>query len=121
MKLPSLIVCTAAAIISCQTQPYPVSTPIRFAFPTIAFEGSYAPRLTVDDVRQIVVIAKSRSDILKPVDKIMIEQPNRATVKTGNPQQTGDPVSSFEVRKEQGRWHLIEKSLYTTRETIITS
>jgi hypothetical protein len=115
------ILACAAALLSCQSQPYAVSNPIRFAYPNIAFDGTYAPHLTVDDVRQMVAIAKSQPDILKPIHLIIADEPSHATVKTGNPQRTGHPLSSFEVRRENGRWHLIDKSLYTTRETIITS
>jgi hypothetical protein len=110
-----------ATLVGCQSSPYPVSNATRFAFPSIAFHGKHAPQLTVDDVRQIVAIAKSRSDILKPIDVIEVGQPNEAEVESGNPQKSGDPLSNFKVRKENGHWKLIEKSVDTTNRTIITS
>ena len=120
MQRIALIACTVA-MLGCQSQPDVVSNAIRFAFPSMVFEGQYTTQLTLDDVRQIVAIGKSRSDILKPIHKIWIEQPNEAKVQGGDPQRTGDPVTSFKVRKQNGHWRLIEKSLYTTKETIVTS
>ncbi len=99
---------------------YGVSNAISFAYPTMGFAGAYRKLLTLDDVRQIVRLAIERPDVLKPVDQIVVDQPNEAEVHTGNPQTTGDPACRFHARKRNGRWFISDKP-YCTRETIITS
>jgi hypothetical protein len=99
---------------------YGVSNTIAFAYPTMGFAGTYCKQLTVDDVRQIVRLAKDRPDVLKPVDQIVVDHPDEAEVHTGNPQTSGDPARSFHARKRNGRWFISDKP-YCTRETIITS
>ena len=75
--------------------------------------------MTVDDVRQIKKLAHDRSDILKPIDQIITDRPNEAEVKSGSPKKSGDPMTIFQVRKQDGRWLIIGKP-YTSKETIIT-
>jgi hypothetical protein len=77
--------------------------------------------MSVDDVRQIKRLAHDRSDILKPIDQIVTERPNEAEVKSGNPRKSGEPMTTFQVRKqnENGRWIIIGRP-YTGTETIIT-
>jgi hypothetical protein len=99
---------------------YGVSNTISFAYPTMGFAGPYRKQLALDDVRQIVRLAESRPDILKPVDQIVMDRPDEAEVHTGNPQQTGDPACRFHARKRNGQWFISDKP-YCTRETIITS
>ena len=94
-------------------------TAIRFAYPSIYLDGTYAKQLTVDDVRQIVALARSRSDILKPVDHIVINHPDEAEVDGGS-SRTGHLMTRFKVRKENGRWLIIKGSV-ETNEVIITS
>ena len=100
--------------------PYGVSNAISFAYPTMGFAGTYRKQLTLEAVRQIVRLAESRPDVLKPVDQIVIDHPDEAEVHTGNPQKTGDPACSFHVRKRNGQWFISDKP-YCTRQTIITS
>jgi len=99
---------------------YGVSNAIAFAYPTMGFAGPYSKQLTLDDVREIVGLAKQRSDVLKPVDQIVVDHPDQAEVHTGNPQKSGDPACGFHVRKRNGRWFISDKP-YCTTETIITS
>jgi len=104
----------AAAFVGCASPWYPVSQEIRWAYPSMGFAGSYCKQLTVDDVRQIVRLARNRADILKPVDQIVMEKrPDEAEINSGNPRESGDPGTSFKVRKRNGRWMIIERSIDT--------
>jgi hypothetical protein len=94
-------------------------TAIRFAYPSLYLDGTYAKQLTVDDVRQIVALARSRSDILKPVDHIEVKHPDEAEVDGGS-SRTGHLMTRFKVRKGNGRWIIIKGSVQTS-EVIITS
>ena len=98
----------AAAFVGCASPWYPVSQEIRWAYPSMGFAGSYCKQLTVDDVRQIVRLARNRADILKPVDQIVMEKrSDEAEINSGN------PGASFKVRKRNGRWMIIERSIDT--------
>jgi hypothetical protein len=119
MKLSALIL-SAVAVIGCPSEPYPVSNGIRFAFPNMPFHGRYASQLTVDDVRQILALSQSRSDIRRGIDMIEADSPDEVIVHTGNAQKTGDLVTEFKARKRNGRWILLEKTI-STGETFITA
>ena len=98
----------AAAFVGCASPWYPVSQEIRWAYPSMGFAGSYCKQLTVDDVREIVRLARNRADILKPVDQIVMEKrSDEAEINSGN------PGASFKVRKRNGRWMIIEGSIDT--------
>gem|GEM_PF-2491108 len=107
-----MIACVAAILLSCQSEPYAVSNAIRFAFPSMGFAGRYTAQLTVSDVRQIVELAHHDSRIVKPVYQIVMNKPDEAEVNSG-PEVNGALNTSFNVRKENGRWILIEKSINT--------
>jgi len=111
--------CTAAVLTGCQSSPYDVSNAIRFGYPTMGFVGSYTRQLTVDDVRQIVELARNNPKIVKPVQQIVMSHPDEAEVNSG-PWETHSLGTTFNVRKKNGRWMIIEKSI-NTGETIITS
>ena len=75
--------------------------------------------MSVDDVRQIKRLAHDRSDILKPIDQIVTDHPNETEVKSGHPEKSGDRMTTFQVRKQNGRWMILGKP-YTSSETVIT-
>jgi hypothetical protein len=115
LLLPALFLAGCAS-----TSAYsPVSASIRFAYPRMGFRGSYCKELTVDDVRQIVALAKSRPDILKPIGLIDIDRPDIAKVESDPSEGSVTRVTSFEVRKKNGRWMVIEGSIQTN-QVIIT-
>jgi hypothetical protein len=103
----------------CESSPYAVSNAIRFAYPSLGFAGAYTRQLTVDDVRQIVELARSNRTIIKPVQQIIVNKPGEAEVSSG-PWETGKLGTTFEVRKESGRWIIVPGSI-NTGESIITS
>jgi hypothetical protein len=105
---------------SCASGFYHVQTAMRFRYPSIDLYGKYASQWTVDDVRQIVELARSRSDIKKPIEQIEIDRPDHANVKSGNPQNQGDPLTTFEVHRQNGRWIII-KGTVSTGPAVITS
>jgi hypothetical protein len=121
-SLASLITCfCAVATLNCCTSGfYHVQTAIRFRYPSVDLFGTYASQWTVDDVRQIVDLSRNRPDIKKPIDQIEVDRPEHASVKSGNPQNQGDPLTTFEVRKQNGRWIIINGSV-NTGPAIITS
>jgi len=76
--------------------------------------------LTKDDVEQITELARHRTDIRKPLYEICVTAPGRADVGGGTTENTGDPVTGFKVRKDNGRWKIIDGSVYQTK-IVITS
>jgi len=85
-------------------------------FPGIQVTGEF----TVDDVRQITELARSRPDIRKPVYQIYATSHGRADVSGGRPEKPADPVTGFKVRKDKLQWQIIEGSVYQTH-VVITS
>ena len=102
-----------AAFASCTSGPHHVQTAIRFRYPNIDIYGPYAKDWLIADVQQIVELAGSRPDIKKPIDQIEAYQADHARVKSGNPQNQGDPLTTFEVRKPSGRWMIVPKTVST--------
>src|SRR5437660_7295522 len=89
-----------------------VPTEIRFAYPSLGVDGAYSRHVTLDDVRQIIALARNRADVLKPVDQIVINRPDEAEVNSGT-SRTGHVTTRFKVRKENGRWMIIKGSVET--------
>lgn len=103
----------ATGVTSCASGPYHVQTAIRFRYPAIDIYGPGAKSWTVVDVRQIVELARARTDIEKPLDQIEVYRADRAYVKSGNPQNQGDPLTTFEVQRQNGRWFIIPTTVST--------
>ncbi len=102
-----------AAFASCTSGPHRVQTTIRLRYPNIDIYGSYAKDWLIADVQQIVELAGSRPDIKKPIDQIEVYRADHARVKSGNPQNQGDPLTTFEVRKQSGRWMIVPETVST--------
>jgi hypothetical protein len=118
MRRLAFIAC-AAAMLGCQSEPYAVPNAIRFAFPSVGFSGRYAQQLTLSDVRQIVELSRHDSRIVKPVYQIIMHRPDEAEVNSG-PDVQGALGTTFTVRKQNGRWMLLEKSI-NTGQTFFTA
>ena len=84
------------------TTPYPKDDPL-------------LQTLTRDDVEQISELARHRTDIRKPIYEICVTAPSRADVSGGPTENSGDLVTGFKVRKDNGRWKIIDKSVYQTK------
>jgi hypothetical protein len=112
--------CMAATLNGCTSAFYHVQTAIRFRYPNIDIYGPYATDWVVADVRQIVELARARADIKKPIDQIEVDRADHANVKSGNPQNQGDPLTRFEVRKHDGHWTIVPGTV-STGPAIITS
>jgi hypothetical protein len=110
----------AAGFASCTSGAHRVQTAIRFRHPSIDIYGPYARDWVVADVDQIVQLARARADIKKPIDQIEVYGADRARVKSGNPQNQGDPLTTFEVQKQNGHWVILPRSV-STGAAIITS
>jgi hypothetical protein len=89
---------------------------VSYTFPGIDVEGD----LTVDDVRQIMTIARTRSDIRTPITDIKVTSPGLVEITAGKAEKSFDKVTVFKVRKENGRWKIVAGSVYDT-EVVITS
>ena len=85
-------------------------------FPNIQVTGD----LTVEDVRQITELARNQPSIRKPIYQINVTGVGRAEVSGGRPQETGDLATGFKVRKDNGRWKIIEGSIYQGK-VVVTS
>lgn len=108
------------ALTGCASGFYHVRTAIRFRYPTLDIFGAAASQMTLDDIHQLVELARARPDILKPLDQIEVQRADEAFIKSGNPQQTGDKMTTFSARKKAGRWFIVPSSI-NTGEAIITS
>jgi len=109
-----------AALTCCTSGFYHVQTAIRFRYPTLDIFGAAASQMTLDDIDQLVELARARSDILKPLDQIEVQRPDEAFIKSGRPEHTGQKMTTFSARKKAGRWFIVPGSI-NTGEAIITS
>jgi hypothetical protein len=114
------IIAISAALVSCKSGFYHVQTAIRFAYPIIDTFGPYVKDWVVADLREIVALAKARSGIRKPIDQIEVDQRDHAKIKSGNSQNQGDPLTTFEVRRLNGHWTIVPDTV-STGPAIITS
>jgi hypothetical protein len=89
---------------------------VSYTFPGITVDGD----LTVDDVRQIMELARNRADIRRPITDIEATSPGLAKITAGKAEKSFDKVTVFKVRKENGRWKIVAGSVYDT-EVVITS
>ncbi len=94
---------------------------MRFRFPAVELAGRHRNELKVEDVARIVELARQRTDIRKPVYQIDAEFADIAHVRSGRPDKVGDFFTSFDVRKRNGRWDIIESSVHTGPVAVITS
>jgi hypothetical protein len=81
----------------------------------MGFRGAFCKQLTVDDVRQIVRLARSRREISEPVQEIVMNRPDEAEVICYEPHGTAELMPEFKVRKKNGRWMIIEGSIQKNR------
>jgi hypothetical protein len=86
----------------------------------VQVDGPYAASLSKTDVRRIIELSYTRDEIRKPVYRIYAEAADQVDVSAGRPQNTGDIVTGFKVRRKDGNWIIITGSIYDT-EVIITS
>lgn len=86
------------------------SLPLNYYTPGIQIAGDF----TVDDIRQITQLARSRPDIRKPVYEIRATGIGRAEATGGKIDDAPTPVTVFKVRKDNGRWQIIKGSVYQT-------
>ena len=88
-------------------------TEAKLRFPYVDLAGVYPNTLSMDDIRDIIALAGSRPDIKQPVDQITSDRPGEARVSSGKARDNGDINTTFDARKEDGRWKIIEKSINT--------
>jgi hypothetical protein len=112
LVLLSLALC--AAVTSCT--PFQIATS---TFPGIILEGPYSGSLATADVRQIIELGRGLRHIKHPVYRIDMQRPDEAEITSGRTERTGDYQSSFKVRKRNGGWEVIPRSI-STNKVIIT-
>ena len=121
MKPRTLALALSLAMLTCCTSGfYHVQTAIRFRYPTLDIFGAAAGQMTLDDINQLVELARARPDILKPLDQIEVQRPDEALIKSGRPENTGEKMTTFSARKKGGLWFVVPGSV-NTGEAIITS
>lgn len=59
------------------------------------------------------MLRRARTNIKKPIEKIEVYRGDYARVKSGNPQKQGDPLTIFEVCKQNARWTIILGTMST--------
>jgi hypothetical protein len=114
-----LLLCGAGVLTSCADS-YEPKTSVKFSFPYVDFAGRYRRDLTVDDVRQILALARAQPNIRKPVYQIEADSPNHANVSSGRSHEIGDVFTEFQVEKSNGRWKIVKSSIKTGPVAIIT-
>ena len=90
-----------------------------FRLPERRLHWRYAQQLTLSDVRQVVELARHDPRIVKPVYQIVMDRPDEAEVNSG-PDVQGALGTTFKVRKQNGRWILLEESI-NTGQTFFTA
>ncbi|MGC1323879.1 MAG: hypothetical protein WA849_16990 [Candidatus Udaeobacter sp.] len=109
-----------AALTCCTSGFYHIQTAIRFRHPTLDIFGAASSQMTLDDIDQLVELARARPDILKPLDQIEVQRPDEAFIKSGRADHIGQKMTTFSARKKAGRWSIVPGSI-NTGEAIITS
>jgi hypothetical protein len=92
---------------------------LRFPYTQVVTD-SLAFQLTVDDVGQIVELARRRPDIRKPVGQIHVVGPDEVHVTAGRAWELGGLYSQFDAHKKGGRWFIKPGSVYTGRADMVT-
>ena len=59
------------------------------------------------------MLQRARTDIKKSIEKIEVYRADHARVKSGNPQKQGDPLTTFEVCKQNALWMTILGTMST--------
>jgi hypothetical protein len=98
---------------ACTSGPYRVQTSIAFRYPGLDVFGAAASQMTLDDIHQLVELARARPDILKPLDQIEVQRTGEAYIKSGRPEHTGEKMTTFSARKKTGRWLIVPGSVNT--------
>jgi len=78
-------------------------------------EGKY--RLPDSDIREITALVTQRTDIPKPILRIVVSGPDHAWLETGR-EAPGALYSSFYVAKRHGRWK-VASDVNTMRITVM--
>jgi hypothetical protein len=86
--------------------------------PGLTIEGAYEKTLTSQDIDEIVAVSAQR-DIRQPLDVIRSVAPSVAEVESGGPEKTGDPTTSFKVKKMNGHWSVVPKSIIQGTSLVI--
>ena len=60
--------------------------------------------LSRSDIQEIRALVLRRSDIRKPLSRILADRPDEAWITTGRPGYGGEPFNVFTVAKRNGRW-----------------
>jgi hypothetical protein len=60
------------------------------------------------------VLQRAGTDIKKPIEKIDVYRADHAHVKGGNRQKQGDPLTTFEVCKQDAWWMIILGTVSTS-------
>jgi hypothetical protein len=110
----------AALLTSCTSEKYRLPTTFSTLYPTLDVSGAAASQLTVGDISELKQLAKSRSDILKPLESIEVSQPGEAHITSGRAWQRSPQMETFTARKKDGRWYIVPRSV-NTHGVIITS
>ena len=95
-------VSTALLLSACASSQF-----VNSEFPNIQVTGD----LTVEDLRQITALARNQPSIRKPIYRINVRVLAARGAAEGQ-QETGDLATGFKVRKDNGRWKIIEAHVY---------
>jgi|ERR1044071_4257206 hypothetical protein len=120
LALSFLSLCAISALSSCASWSSHLAAHSYLGVHLTGHDEVLVKTLTKDDVEQITALARQRPDIREPIYEIYVTSLGRADVSGGRAENTGDPVTGFKVRKDNGRWKIIPGSVYQT-EVVITS
>ena len=59
------------------------------------------------------MLQRARTDIKKPIEKIEVYRAEHTRVKGGNRQRQGDPLTTFEVCRQNAWWTIILGTMST--------
>ena len=90
------------------------------SFPLVRDSKGRDVRLPLSEVAQINRLVAGRPDIRRPIELIEMVGPDRAYVRSGRSERTGDSVTVFHIVRKSGIWLIEEGSVYQTT-VVITS
>ena len=101
-----------AALTSCMSP----QMAIRSRYPQLNVTGPYAGQLSEGEISEMVSVAQQHPEMLKPINTIDMETPDRAQVTGGL--AVSETQTVLKLQKKNGKWTIIKGSFYHPRVVI---
>jgi hypothetical protein len=90
------------------------------SFPFVQTADGRVAHLSWDDLAQLNQLIAHRPDIRKPLDTVVLHDPDHADCTGGRAYENLAPVTGFKAYRKNGKWFLDERSVYQAK-AVVTS